>query len=59
MEDKIMNITKEEGTVVAILKNGDKIPVKAITTYTHWESGRKDCNINIIEPINGSAKQQN
>jgi hypothetical protein len=39
-----------------VLKNGTRIPVKATTINTYWESGRKDCRIIIEEPLNSSSR---
>lgn len=51
MEDKVINIEEEIEDVVLNLKTGEKIPAKAKTTYTYYESGRKDCKIEIEKPI--------
>jgi hypothetical protein len=59
MEDKVKNTTEEHGVMTVTLKNGQKIPVKAKTVYTHWESGRKDCAIIIEEPLNGTSTNEN
>jgi hypothetical protein len=58
MEDKIFNVTEEHGVLTVTLKDGTKIPVKAKTVYTHWESGRKDCAITIEEPLIGTSAVQ-
>ena len=58
MEDKIIKVEEELSTMSVNLKNGTKIPVKAKTINTYWTSGRKDCDIQILEPLNSSAKIQ-
>ena len=58
MEDKIINTTEEYSTMTVSLKDGTKIPVKAKTIYTKWASSRIDCEVQILEPINGSANLQ-
>lgn len=58
MADKIVKTTEERGVMTVTLKTGQKIPVKAKTVYTHWESGRKDCAITIEEPLIGNASMQ-
>jgi hypothetical protein len=54
MEDKITCKTEEEGIMYLNLRSGEKIPVKTITRYTNWESGRQDCNIEITEVLNST-----
>ena len=56
MKDTIVKITEEYGNMFITLKDGKKIPVKAITKYTYWKSGRKDCSINIEEPLTTSSE---
>lgn len=51
MLDKIVKIEKEQSQVIITLPNGDKLPTDAITTYTHYESGRKDCDVSVIKPV--------
>ena len=58
MEDKIIKVEEELSTMSVNLKNGTKIPVKAKTINTYWTSGRKDCEIQILEPINSVAKTE-
>jgi len=58
MEDKIIKVEEELSTMCLNLKNGTKIPVKAKTINTYWTSGRKDCEIQILEPINSVAKTE-
>jgi len=59
MADKILRTEEEHGNAIVNLKSGKKIPVKIMTLYTHYESGRKDCNI-IVEdalPISGEQNK--
>jgi len=49
--DKILEIKEELGTMHVTLRNGQKIPVKAKTIITCWESGRQDCKVEIEKPI--------
>jgi len=58
MDDKIIKVEEELSTMNVNLKDGTKIPVKAKTINTYWSSGRKDCKIQILEPLNSSAKIQ-
>lgn len=58
MEDKVTKVTEEEGIMTVNLKNGVSQKVLAKTIYTFWKSGRKDCAIQIAEPLIGSAIQQ-
>ena len=58
MEDKIINTSEEFGEMTVTLKNGKAEKIKAKTVYTHWESGRKDCAITLIEPISATGKQE-
>lgn len=55
--DPIINVTVEEGMVTLNMKNGDRIPAKAKTTYTHYKSGRKDCNVEIEKPLSLGGEQ--
>jgi hypothetical protein len=52
MEDKVTNtiVTKKEMTI--ILKDGTKMSVPSKVIETFYESGRKDCNIEIEKPFN-------
>lgn len=58
MPDNITGTTEEHGEMEVTLQNGRKVKVKAKTTYTNWQSGRKDCAITIEEPINSVSKSQ-
>lgn len=58
MEDKIIKTTHEAGTMTVNLKTGEKVPVKSNTIYTFWKSGRKDCKIEILEPLSLTAIQE-
>ena len=58
MEDKIIKTTEEMGHMTVNFKNGEVQKVLAKTVYTHWESGRKDCAIHILGPVDTSAKEQ-
>lgn len=57
--DKVIKTEEELGTVQLNLKNGKSIKVPAKTIYTIWESGRKDCTVQIQKPIDvfGDNKQ--
>lgn len=56
MNDKIINTTEEHNNMSVNLKDCTKKTVKAKTVYTHWESGRKDCTIQILDPLNSVSK---
>ena len=56
MEDKIIKITEDQGEMTVTLKNGIKSKVLAKTIDTYWESGRKDCKIIILHPIDLSTQ---
>ena len=58
MEDKIIKTSDVVSNMTVILKDGTKIPVKAKTTETFWESGRKDCHVEILEPLNTKATKE-
>ena len=47
MEDKIIKIEEQSHTVTVNTKDGMKTVCPAKTTYTFYESGRKDCCVNI------------
>ena len=51
MEDKIIKIEEELGVMQLNLTDGRKIPVNAKTIYTYYESGRKDCTIQVEKPL--------
>lgn len=57
MEDKIINTTEEISKMDVDLTHPitkqviKTIKVDAKTTYTHYESGRKDCAIVLIKPL--------
>lgn len=55
MEDKIIKIEEEIGVVTLNLVDGSKTPIKAKTTYTHWQSGRKDCHVSMEKPLSMSG----
>lgn len=55
MEDKIIKVEKELGQANIKLITGEIIPAKTLTIYTYYESGRKDCNVEIERPINISG----
>lgn len=59
MEDKIIEIKEEMGEVVLNTKSGKKIPTQAKTIYTIYESGRQDCRVEILKPLEifGDSKQ--
>lgn len=50
-EDKVIAVNVENGKMIVNLKSGKKIEVDAQTIYTEYESGRKDCKINILSPL--------
>lgn len=58
MEDKILDIKDEMGTAIVNLRNGKSIPVEIKTTYTIYQSGRKDCNVHIIKPISAGSQAE-
>lgn len=58
MEDQIIKKRYESGTMTVNLKTGEQVPVKANTVYTYWKSGRKDCKIELLEPLNLTAIQE-
>ena len=58
MEDKIVLIESKLSEMNVTLKDGTSIPVSARTTDTYWSSGRKDCLIQILEPLNSESKQE-
>ena len=51
MEDKIIKIEEIPHNVGINLKSGKKITAMAKTINTYYESGRKDCKIEIQKPI--------
>lgn len=57
--DKVTNIKEEIGEVTITLRNGTKIVTPAKTIYTEYESGRKDCTVQIQRPfeLGGVAEQ--
>lgn len=57
--DKVINVSEEIGEGFINTKSGKRIPVKTKTIYTTYESGRKDCNVEIEKPLNlfGDSKQ--
>jgi len=56
MKDEVSHLTEEIGVMHVVLKDGSRVPVKAKTVYTHWTSGRKDCDVQIEKPIATIAK---
>lgn len=54
MEDKVKEVIEEFGEGVITFKNGQKSVVPTKTTYTIWDSGRKDCNVQIQKPIDAT-----
>jgi len=58
MEDKIIKTEEENNIIHLNLKNGNRVPIKAKTIYTHYESGRKDCTIQLQEPIDINGTQE-
>lgn len=61
MEDKITHTTEEFGAMTMTVKDettGEsiKMPVDTKTIYTHYESGRKDCNVIVLKPIDMGSK---
>lgn len=49
--DKVVNIKEEIGEVTITLKDGRKFITPAKTIYTEYESGRKDCTVQIQKPM--------
>lgn len=56
MEDKIIKVEEEIGIMHLDLTNGQRIPVNAKTIYTYYESGRKDCTIQVEKPLDLGTK---
>lgn len=56
--DKIIDIKEEMGEVTLNMKSGNKIKTLAKTIYTLYESGRKDCKLEIQKPIDLFGKQE-
>lgn len=54
-EDKIIKTEQEIGQAHIVLLNGDRLPVKTLTTHTYYESGRKDCKVEIEKPLGVSG----
>jgi hypothetical protein len=50
-EDKVVNVVVTDSQMAVILKDGTRCPVKAKTTETFYESGRKDCHIVLEKPL--------
>lgn len=63
MEDKITHTSKEFSKMPVDLKDPvtqevvKTILVDAETTYTHYESGRKDCAIVLQKPLDMGGEQ--
>lgn len=55
MEDKIIKEENEFGEVEIQFKNGITKKVLSKTTYIHYESGRKDCKVE-VEPIDSNCE---
>lgn len=58
MDDKITHVSTESGKMKVTMKNGEQCDVLAKTIYTHYQSGRKDCHIQIEDVINGESRIQ-
>lgn len=56
MEDKVIKTEEELSVMHVNLKTGEKVPVNAKTIYTYYESGRKDCKIELEKPIDLNNK---
>ena len=52
-EDKVILVNVTDKTMTMTLKDGQQIPVGAKVIETHYESGRKDCHIQLGNTING------
>ena len=50
-EDKVLNVVVTDSQMHVVLKDGTRCPVKAKTTETFYESGRKDCHIVLEKPL--------
>ena len=50
--DKIIKVEEELGMAIINMKDGRKIPANVRTINTYWESGRKDCTVEIEKPLN-------
>ena len=53
---KIKEVKTELGEATINLKSGQQGQVPIKTTYTYYEDGTNDCNINILEPLKISGK---
>ena len=49
--EKVIKIEEEIGEVTLNTKSGKQIKTNAKTTYTIYDSGRKDCHVEILEPL--------
>lgn len=47
MEDKMIKQEEEIGEGTITFKNGQKKKVPIKTVYKHYESGRKDCTVQV------------
>ena len=52
-EDKVTQVVVTDKTMTMTLKDGSKTPVGAKVTETFYESGRKDCHIQLNDTIGG------
>ena len=57
--DKVIKVEEEFEEVTLNLKSGKKVNTQAKTIYTYFESGRKDCRVEILKPLDlfGDSKQ--
>ena len=53
--DKIIKTEEELGEAIVHLKNGKSIKVKTNTINTYWESGRKDCTVQMLESLGSGS----
>ena len=58
MEDKVIRTEEELSIMHLNMVDGQRVPIHAKTIYTHYESGRKDCTIQLEHPIDLNAKAE-
>lgn len=59
MEDKIIKTEEEFSIMKVVMQDGTIFPINAKTTYTIWDSGRKDCAIELEKPLISITTKEN